>query len=35
MKTIGSVKLLILDKGFGFIEVAEGNNVFVHFSTIT
>ena len=35
MKTIGTVKWFNSEKGFGFIEVAEGNDVFVHFSAIT
>ncbi|APH05463.1 cold-shock protein [Bacillus weihaiensis] len=35
MKTTGTVKWFNSEKGFGFIEVAEGNDVFVHFSAIT
>ncbi|MFC0270742.1 cold shock domain-containing protein [Metabacillus herbersteinensis] len=35
MKTTGTVKWFNAEKGFGFIEVAEGNDVFVHFSAIT
>jgi cold shock protein len=34
MKTTGTVKWFNSEKGFGFIEVAEGNDVFVHFSAI-
>ncbi len=35
MKTTGTVKWFNSEKGFGFIEVVEGNDVFVHFSAIT
>ncbi|MBU7591914.1 cold-shock protein [Metabacillus halosaccharovorans] len=35
MKTTGTVKWFNSEKGFGFIEIAEGNDVFVHFSAIT
>lgn len=31
---IGKVKWFNPDKGFGFIETAEGKDVFVHFSSI-
>ncbi len=34
MKTTGTVKWFNAEKGFGFIQVAEGNDVFVHFSAI-
>ena len=34
MKTTGTVKWFNSEKGFGFIEIAEGNDVFVHFSAI-
>ena len=34
MKTTGTVKWFNAEKGFGFIEVAEGHDVFVHFSAI-
>ncbi|GGH78786.1 CspA family cold shock protein [Pullulanibacillus pueri] len=30
----GTVKWFNAEKGFGFIEVEEGNDVFVHFSAI-
>jgi cold shock protein len=30
----GTVKWFNAEKGFGFIEVSEGNDVFVHFSAI-
>ncbi|MFS0870811.1 cold-shock protein [Paenibacillus xylanilyticus] len=30
----GTVKWFNADKGFGFIEIQEGNDVFVHFSAI-
>ena len=30
----GTVKWFNADKGFGFIEVSEGRDVFVHFSAI-
>ncbi|MFC7392157.1 cold-shock protein [Scopulibacillus cellulosilyticus] len=33
MKT-GTVKWFNAEKGFGFIEIEEGNDVFVHFSAI-
>ena len=31
----GTIKKLIADKGFGFIEQESGPDVFVHFSAIT
>ncbi|MBD1381296.1 cold-shock protein [Metabacillus arenae] len=30
----GTVKWFNAEKGFGFIEITEGNDVFVHFSAI-
>lgn len=34
MKTKDTVKWFNAEKGFGFIQIAEGNDVFVHFSAI-
>jgi len=33
-KMTGTVKWFNAEKGFGFIETSEGNDVFVHFSAI-
>lgn len=34
MQATGKVKWFNSEKGFGFIEVPDGNDVFVHFSVI-
>ncbi|MGA8942661.1 MAG: cold shock domain-containing protein [Thermoactinomyces sp.] len=34
LKTKDTVKWFNAEKGFGFIQIAEGNDVFVHFSAI-
>jgi CspA family cold shock protein len=31
---VGTVKKLVQDKGFGFIQTAEGNDVFFHHSSV-
>jgi cold shock protein len=35
MKKTGTVKWFNAEKGFGFIEMEEGGDVFAHFSAIT